>query len=276
MQFSDLHIHSRYSDGALWPEEIVKTSYEKGIKYISITDHDNIDAQNGALNAAKHFDISVISGVELSTEYLDREIHILGYFIDYTDSALLFELEKIKESRKTRAIDIISKLNYLNMDVSFDEIAGNNTCIGRPHIAKALVSKGYVTSTKEAFQQLLIKGRPAYVERFKIDYKEALKLICNCGGIPILAHPGEIYKGIQIDALIKEFKVYGLKGIEVFHPSHSVSQINTFYNIAKKYSLAITGGSDCHGITYQNELLIGVYGLNEVLTKKFLKFKYNK
>lgn len=273
MQFSDLHIHSRYSDGALWPDEIIKISYSKGLKCISITDHDTIDSQNVIGTISESFDINVVPGVELSTEYMGREIHLLGYFIDYTDSILIANLEKIKESRKNRAKDIISILNHLNMDVNFDEISINNSCIGRPHIAKALVAKGYVSNTKEAFHQFLIKGKPAYVERYKINYKDSLKLICNCGGLPVLAHPGEIYRGIQIEALIKEFKVYGLKGIEVFHPAHSISQTNTFYNIAKKYSLVITGGSDCHGVQYENEFLLGSCGLSEELTCKFLKLK---
>jgi 3',5'-nucleoside bisphosphate phosphatase len=273
MQFSDLHIHSRYSDGSLWPEEIIKIANVKGIKCISITDHDTVDSQSIIETIPKHFDLEVVSGLELSTEYMDREIHILGYYIDYKNPILICELEKIRESRKNRAKDIISKLNHLNIDVNFDEIAVNNSCIGRPHIAKALVSKGYVKNTKEAFQQFLIKDKPAYVERFKISYKDALKLICDCGGVPVLAHPGEIYKGLHIDSIIKEFKVYGLKGLEVFHPAHSVSQINTFYNISKKYSLVITGGSDCHGIKYQNEFLLGTCGLSEELTNKFLKLK---
>lgn len=276
MQFSDLHIHSRYSDGSLWPEEIINIASAKGIKCISITDHDTIDSQIILESISKKIDLDVISGVEISTEYMDREIHILGYYIDYSNSDLTCELEKIKESRRNRAKAIVSKLNHLNMDVSFDEISVNNSCIGRPHIAKALVNNGYVNNIKEAFQQFLIKGKPAYVERFKINYKDALKLICNCGGVPVLAHPGEIYRGIQIDALIKEFKVYGLKGIEVFHPSHSVSQTNTYYNVAKKYSMIITGGSDCHGIRYQDQLLLGTCGLNEELTNKFLKLRHNK
>jgi 3',5'-nucleoside bisphosphate phosphatase len=276
MQFSDLHIHSRYSDGSLWPKEIIKISYSKGLKCISITDHDTIDSQNFIGTISEDCDLIVIPGVEVSTEYMEREIHILGYFINYRDSILIDELEKIRESRKNRAKNIISKLSNLNMYINFDEISINNSCLGRPHIAKALVSKGYVSNTKEAFNQFLIKGKPAYVERCKMNYKDALKLICNCGGIPVLAHPGEVYKGIQIEALIKEFKVYGLRGIEVFHPSHSISQTNTFYNIAKKYSMVITGGSDCHGVEYQNELLLGSCGLNEELTYKFLKLKKSK
>lgn len=274
MQFSDLHIHSRYSDGLLWPEEIVQICDVKGIKYISITDHDTVASQYITLK--KQSDITVIPGLELSTEYKEREIHILGYFIDIHNSDLKSELNYIKESRINRAKEIIYKLNMLDLNISFDDIDSDNGSIGRPHIARALVNKGFAANIKEAFLKYLIKGKPCYVERYKINYKEALRLINNCNGLAFLAHPGEIYKGITTEDIIKEFKVYGLNGIEVFHPSHSLKQTRDYYNLSKKYSLIISGGSDCHGITYDNKLLIGTVGLDENLTYKFLRSSRNK
>lgn len=276
MQFSDLHIHSRYSDGILSPKEIIKISNEKGLKCISITDHDNVEAQAEAEEFSVGTDTTIIPGIELSTEYMEREIHILGYFINCKNISLINELEKIKKVRRDRALEIMKKLNQLNIDISYADINEDITCIGRPHIAKILVKKGYVSNVKEAFQQFLIKGKPAYVERYKINYKDVLKLICDCGGIAALAHPGEIYRGIALESLIKEFKVYGLRGLEVFHPSHSTAQVNSFYNIAKKYSMTITGGSDCHGMTSENGLLLGTCGLNEELINKFLRIKQIK
>ena len=273
MQFSDLHVHSKYSDGLLWPKDIVKIACKKGIKYLSITDHDTIDSQYCLQDLSREYNLSLIPGVELSTEYKEREIHILGYFINIYDKDLQFTLQNIKETRKQRAKNIIDKLNDLDINISFEDISGDGSSIGRPHIAKALVSKGYTENTKEAFQQYLIKGKPAYVDRYKIHYKEALKLINSCNGISVLAHPGEIYKGIQMNEIIRELKIYGLKGIEVFHPSHSSKQVNDYYNLAKKYSLVITGGSDYHGIKPNDEILIGTYGLDEKLTDKFLKSK---
>lgn len=276
MMFSDLHIHSRYSDGMLWPEKIIHLASKKRIKCISITDHDTIDSQHNIETLEEKFDVIIVPGLELSTEYKEREIHILGYFINIHNEDLKRTLNKVKESRITRAKEIISRLNMLNIDITFEDIYQDGGSIGRPHIANALVSRGYASNMKEAFQQYLIKGKPGYVDRYKIHYKEALRLISKCDGLSVLAHPGEIYKGIPIEEIIKEFKVYGLKGIEVFHPSHSLKQINDYYNLAKKYSLVITGGSDCHGIVYDNELLMGTTGIDEKLTYKFLSLKYKK
>jgi predicted metal-dependent phosphoesterase TrpH len=273
MQFSDLHTHSRYSDGMLWPEEIVRIASKKGLQYLSITDHDTVDSQFFIEDLSKQYNITIIPGLELSTEYKDREIHILAYFIDINDISLNQLLDKTKESRINRAKSIIAKLNSIDIDITFEEIIQNGISIGRPHIAKVLVDKGYANNTKEAFQQYLIKGKPAYVDRYKITYKDALKLINNCKGVPVLAHPGELYKGIHIEELLKEFKVYGLKGIEVFHPSHSLKQSNDYYNLAKKYSLLITGGSDCHGSFLEAETIIGNYGIDENLIYKFTKSK---
>lgn len=275
MQFSDLHIHSKFSDGMLWPDEIVAIAKSKKINCISITDHDTIDSQF-IIENCKDDEIIIIPGIELSTEYKECEIHILGYFIDIYNSKLINELANIKKSREERAKNIIKKLSELNINIPFEQIENQKYSIGRPHIAKILVEKGFSANAKEAFRQYLIKGKPAYVERYKINYKEALKLINSSGGIPVLAHPAEIYKGISVESIIREFKAYGLKGIEVFHPSHNVKETNDYYNLAKKYSLIITGGSDCHGIPINNNLLIGTVGIDENLTKKFLKVKHNK
>jgi 3',5'-nucleoside bisphosphate phosphatase len=276
MQFSDLHIHSRYSDGILWPEQIIKIASKKNLKCLSITDHDTIDSQFGAESLGLEYGINVIPGLELSTEYKDREIHILAYFIDTNEGALKDALNKIRLSRIERAKNIIQVLNSLDIDISYEEIRNENTTVGRPHIAKILVDKGYANNTKEAFQHFLIKGKPAYVDRYKINYKEALRLVEKCKGISVLAHPGEIYRGISVEEVIREFKVYGLKGIEVFHPAHLLRQTNDYYNLAKKYSLVITGGSDCHGGLHETETLLGTYGIDENLSNKFLKSKYIK
>jgi 3',5'-nucleoside bisphosphate phosphatase len=276
MQFSDLHTHSRYSDGMLWPEEIVSIASKKGLRYLSITDHDTLDSQFFIEDLSKQYNITIIPGLELSTEYRDREIHILAYFMNINDISLNQFLDKTKESRINRAKDIIFKLNSIDIDISYDEVIQKGISIGRPHIAKVLVAKGYASNTKEAFQQYLIKDKPAYAGRYKITYKDALQLISNCKGIPVLAHPGELYKGIHIEELIKEFKVYGLKGIEVYHPSHSLKQSNDFYNLAKKYSLLITGGSDCHGSFLETEGIIGTYGIDENLINKFMRSRHIK
>jgi 3',5'-nucleoside bisphosphate phosphatase len=278
MLYADLHIHSNYSDGKLSPEEIVDLSIKRDIKCISITDHDNIDSQYIVNNYADNKYIKIVSGLELSSQYESTEIHILCYFIDIENENLKLSLNKIKKIRQERAEKIIQRLNEIKIDINIEDIDKQdyNRSVGRLHIAKLLVKKGYASSTKDAFQRYLVKDRPAFVERSKIDYKEALKLISDAKGIAVLAHPGEIYKNIFIEKVIKSLKIYGLKGIEVFHPSHSPKAVNDYYNLAKKYSLLITGGSDCHGISINADYRLGTIGMNEALTYKFLSYAAKK
>lgn len=278
MLYADLHIHSNYSDGKLTPEEIVDLAIKRNIKCISITDHDNIDSQYVADSYADNKCIKVISGLELSSHYENIEIHILCYFIDTENENLKRSLDEIKNTRQDRAEKIIQKLNQINIDINIEDIDKQdyNGSIGRLHIAKVLVEKGYASSVKEAFQKYLVKDRPAFVERRKIDYKEALKLISDAKGIAVLAHPGEIYKNMFGEKLIKSLKRYGLKGIEVFHPSHSPKVLNYYYNLAKKYSLLITGGSDCHGTNINTDYGLGTMGMDEALTYKFLYYAAKK
>ncbi len=271
MHYSDLHIHSCFSDGKLTPQEIVDYAISHNVKCISITDHDTINGQALAMSDSKTKGLTYVTGVELSTEFKGKEVHLLGYFIDITNENLLEVLKTVQQSRLLRAKAIIGRLNEIGVKISFDSLELKGESVGRPHIAQLLVNSNYASSIKEAFQIFLIEGKPGYVERYKLPYKEALDIIRRAGGIPVLAHPGEIYKGISIESIIKEFRVYGLKGIEVFHSAHTLVQLNNYYNLAKKYSLTITGGSDCHGSLINNELLLGTVGMNEKLTVKFLR-----
>lgn len=275
MLYSDLHIHSNYSDGKLSPEKIVYLSQKRNIKCISITDHDSIDSQY-IVKAKNLLNINIISGLELSSQYKGTEIHILGYFVDLNNKALKDRLSHVKQIRQERAQKIISKLNDLKIDINIEDIDKEDydRSIGRLHIAKVLVNKGIAGNTKEAFQKYLMKNRPAFVERCKIDYKEAIKLILSAQGIPVLAHPGEIYRSIELENIVKDLKSYGLKGMEVFHPAHSAKIVNNCYNLAKKYSLVITGGSDCHGSIVNGDYTLGTIGINEALTYRFFKAKY--
>lgn len=276
MQYADLHIHSCYSDGNISPEGILKIAKDNNVKYISITDHDNISAQKVLQSTFCNFGVEIIPGVELSTEYEGYEVHILGYFIDINNLFLNRLLDHIKEVRMNRILEILSKLQKMGVDITVNDLEMNNNfqSIGRAHIAKILVDKGYSSSFKGAFHNYLAKDKSAYVDRSKVPYKDVLKIVKDCGGIPVLAHPGKTYKGIFTDKLIKDLKVYGLMGIEVFHPSHNINQVSQFYNLSKKYNLAITGGSDFHCINSNNNINIGSCGLSQDLLNKFIK--YNK
>ena len=272
MKSVDLHIHSCYSDGIYTPEEIAEAAKEKGIKCISITDHDSISAQYIVNSEYNNKDLKIIPGIELSTEYSDMELHILGYFIDVENSSLKELVNKLNEQRVKRVEKILFNLRGYDINLSFDDLGVDlDSTIGRSHVANAMVKKGYFDNYKMAFKTYLLKGKPGYVKGFKLGYKDALDTIKEAGGIPVLAHPGQIYKKIEVENIIKELRCFGLSGVEVYHPSHSSTEINKFFNIAKKYKLSITGGSDFHGRATMDEQSIGSYGINEILLDKLIK-----
>lgn len=274
MRYADLHIHSSYSDGNLLPEEIINIAINQGVKYISITDHDTIDSQY--ISRHNYEGIHIIPGIEFSAEYDELEVHILGYFIDINNEELKCIVEKLKCARIKRIERIIDKLKLQDICLDMDDVAVDKSSnIGRAHVANAMIAKGYVHNFKEAFSKYLMTGKPAYVKGEKLSYKEVLDIINDSGGIAVLAHPGKIYRTLEIESMIRELKCYGLKGLEVYHPSHSKEQINMFYNFSKKYKLLITGGSDFHGAS-NGEISVGSQGINELLLDKLINFKYKQ
>lgn len=273
MKYADLHIHSTFSDGNLTPEQILEEAKQKGVKCISITDHDSIDSQYIIKN--NNSDVDIIPGIELSTEINDCEIHILGYFMDIEDENLIKTVESLKNARINRVKSILNKLEDEGIYLNFEDIVKGNSSVGRAHIAHEIVRKGYEDNYKTAFSKYLIKGKMAYEKGEKLSYKEALRVIEDSNGIAVLAHPGKIYKSMEVEKIIKELKCYGLKGIEVYHPSHRKDQINLLHNLSKKYKLLITGGSDLH-YTGSKDIFIGSQGINENLLNKLLLCSKNR
>lgn len=270
MKYADLHIHSIYSDGAHTPEEIINFAIKNNVKCISITDHDSIGSQYVVDKYKEKIDI--ISGIELSAEYNDMEIHILGYYIDVTNENLIENVKILNNQRIRRVERILENLKKYNIYLELEDLYKNtNETLGRSHIANAMVEKGYFTNYKQAFKSYLIKGKPAYEKGYRLSYKNAIDIIKKAGGVAVLAHPGQIYKPMEVEKIIKELKCFGLSGVEVYHPSHSVKDSNEFYNLAKKYKLSITGGSDFHGGSTYKEIEVGSFGLNEKMLKKFKK-----
>ena len=246
----DLHTHTTFSDGTYSPEEIIKLCHKSNLKAIAITDHDTIDGIKYARDIAKELNIELIEGIEFSADYKGIEIHVLGYFLDIENKELLSLLEDLKISRDKRNKELIKKLNDIGLDISFEYVKSlsNGGLITKAHFGKAIVKKGYAKTMKEAFSLYLGKGKPAYVSRVLISYKDAIKYILNAGGIPVLAHP-MIYKlsDKDLEIAIKDLKDSGLKGIECYYPSNSLSQTNFLLSLAKKYDLKVTAGSDFHG-----------------------------
>jgi len=253
----DLHLHSTASDGKLTPEAIIVKAAELGLKVISLTDHDSIAGIVPALKAVKAFPgLTFIPGVEISTDLADGEAHILGYFIDYTDPELEKALERFRDSRLGRGRGMVAKLDALGIKIDWSrvqEIAGDGA-IGRPHIARAMLEKGYVATFEEAFDKYIGHGGPAYVEREKMTPEEAVALIVRSRGLPVLAHPFTVK---DPEAMVINLKAAGLIGIEAYYKDNTPEQTGATLRLAEKYGLIPTGGTDYHGIGDSREVMLG-------------------
>jgi len=273
-----LHIHTNYSDGVFTPKEAVDYALKMNLCAISITDHDSVDGIEEAVEAAQNKGIEVIPGIELSSiaGSPDNEMHILGYYIDYKSKKLKEILKKFKEGRLERARKINEKLienGVVLKNIDFIEKAAGKA-VGRLHFAKALIEEKFVSSSQEAFQRYLAKDKPAYVPKKAFSAEEAIKLISDSGGVPIMAHPYYTHYSDQgmMESLIKS----GLKGLEVWHSKHPESAVKKLLNITQEYAIIATGGSDCHG-PYKNEPpLIGRVKVPYSAVENLEKAKENK
>ncbi len=244
MKYADLHVHTIFSDGTYSPEQVIIEANLLGFSAIAITDHDILDGIELAIAAGEQYGVEVISGVELSAESDGEEIHILGFCVDRFDQQFQQKLREFRESRRTRAMMMVDKLNQLGMDIEYDDVLkrADSSSVGRPHVAAALVENGYVDTASEAFYRFLGDGGPAYVGKHKLSPAEAIAMILDAGGVPVLAHPGVLQQSI-----IPEMVSLGLMGLEVFHPYHTAQVSDYYFDLARRYNLLITGGSDCHG-----------------------------
>jgi predicted metal-dependent phosphoesterase TrpH len=258
--YVDLHIHTNYSDGIFTPRQAVEYAAKMKLSAISITDHDCVNGIDEALDTGAKIGVEVVPGIELSSEIIfnsqKSEIHILGYYIDYKSTKFQETLSVFKEARYNRAIEILEKLKKCGAELKDDSFAkdAGDKVIGRLHFAKALFEQKLVGSIQEAFWKYLSIDKPAYVPKYYISTTDAIKLILNAGGIPVVAHPYCInYNGDKnmFVTLIKD----GLKGIEAWHTKHSKSASKRFLSLAKEFNLLVTGGSDCHG-PYKKEMPI--------------------
>jgi predicted metal-dependent phosphoesterase TrpH len=253
----DLHVHSTASDGRFTPEEIVRKAAALGIHYLSLTDHDSVDGIESAVKTARIFPrLTFIPGVEVSTDVAEGEIHILGYFIDYHNRELADNLKRFRTSREGRARGMVDKLAGLGMAIDWKrvrEIAGDGA-IGRPHIAQAMLEKGYIDSFKEAFDKYIGRDGPAYVEREKMTPEEAVALVLRSGGLPVLAHPFTVK---NMEKWVADLKAVGLVGIEAYYKDNTPEEIEATLKIADRFGLIATGGTDFHGIEGTGEVMMG-------------------
>lgn len=268
---ADLHTHSSASDGILSPYELVQLARNNGLAAIAITDHDTVDGLSAGLKAGEQLGITIVPGIELSTQLNKLEIHILGYLIDYRDKTFRSILEKYTFARVNRGKRIVEKLKKIGINLDWEHILNEygNGSVGRPHIARALLEKGYVDSIEEAFYKFLNPGTPAFVSRLKLEPIEAIDLIRSVRGIPVLAHPGLINSSEIIDKLVYS----GLMGIEVYYPLHGPKEVEYYSSLCNKKGLIATGGSDYHGIGTASKKKIGLSSVSYKVIEQLEELK---
>lgn len=250
---TDLHIHSVLSDGTDTPRDIVDKAKALGIGIMSITDHDCIGAIEQAKSYAEEKGIKYLNGVELST-FGVSEIHILGYDFDANNSMLLEKLNYFESKRKERAGLILDRLYQLGIKLDREKLPLNSASIGRLHIAKLMVEQGYSSNIPEAFDKYLGANGKAYYPSKRITPMQGVELIKSAKGFPVIAHPLRFLQQGKLKALIEGLKPYGLEGIEVYYPVHDEATSKTLNQLAKKYNLLATGGTDYHGENRNVEL----------------------
>ena len=254
MKYADLHIHTCYSDGTFTPAHIIALAKKAGLSCISITDHDSVDAyQNNHLPAEE--DIEIIPGVEFTSNYNNIEVHILGYYIDYSGAWFQERLKAICSDRIKRMEQMCQKLNRLGMSLNIEEVLkfAGHSCVGRLHLAQVMARKGFVAHPQKAFDKYIADNGPAYVSNFRLKPQEVIDVILKAKGVPVLAHP----YSLPSKELIPELAKAGLMGIEGIYSEHSPSQVAHYKKLAQEHDLLITGGSDFHGDA-KPEVKIGI------------------
>lgn len=253
----DLHIHTNISDGTDSPAKVAELASDGGLTAIAITDHDAIDGIIPAQLKGEEMDLTVIPGIEFTTENSQAEIHILGYFFDIHDPDLLAVLSKIQQERVARIYKITEKLFTLGVKLDPEEVlaSAEGKSPGRPHVARLLIKKGIVPNFKEAFNRYLDFQAPAYVPHFKLSPAGAISVIRRSGGVPVLAHPAVS----QCDQFIPQLTAEGLRGIEAYYPGYSSATVEKYLLLAREHGLLVTGGSDFHGSDSGRDIKLGEF-----------------
>ena len=256
--FADLHLHTIFSDGTYTPEELAGRARQLGLAAIAVTDHDTVEGCDRTSAACQPAGLEFIPATELTAEFDDNELHLLGYFVDTRNPRLLAEMAKFQKVRQNRIHEMVARLNQHNIPLQADAVFAIANCRspGRPHVGRALVTGGFCANLDEAFERFLKKNRPAWVPKFKISALDAIALIHQAGGLAVMAHPGLN----RTDKIIPDLVSAGLDGLECFHTKHTPSTSEHYVRMAKEFNLAVTGGSDCHGLS-KGKPLIGTVKL---------------
>jgi 3',5'-nucleoside bisphosphate phosphatase len=241
----DLHSHTTASDGVLRPRELVRLAARHRVRMLAVTDHDSTDGLPEAIDEAARQGLEIVPGLEINCDVPGAEIHVLGYEVDWTAEWFQAFLREQRAERRARVHRIVERLTELGMPLTAEEVFAicQEGAPGRPHVARAMVNRGYVKSVREAFDRWLRADGPANVPRRRLTPVEAVAVIRRAGGVPVLAHPGLANRDEMIPGLVEA----GLAGIETYYPEHSVAQITAYRQLCERLDLVATGGSDYHG-----------------------------
>lgn len=256
---ADLHTHTFCSDGRLSPAELVREARLRGLHALAVTDHDTVDGLEEGMAAGRRWGVEVVSGVELSVTVGATEVHLLGYCFDPADVALRRHLDAFRQARQRRAEQMVAHLQALGapVDLAAVEAQARGGAVGRPHVAQALVASGYVATYQEAFDKYLRDGAPAFVAKPLFPAEDALPMLHAAGGIGVLAHPGHWTSDDVVQQLLRA----GLDGVEVVHPSHDAMLTRYYRDLARRFGLIETGGSDYHGVRPSDDENFGRYSI---------------
>ena len=248
----DLHLHSACSDGALSPADLVRRAKEAGVSALALTDHDTVRGIPEAREACREHGITFVPGIELGVGVGEDEIHILGYGIDAKGRSLQHSLDLLAGERLDRMDKMIAALARQGVSITMDDVrAGTGGgIVGRLHLASALVRAGHAADVGEAFRRWIGSGRPAYVRRHLLNLREAIDLIREAGGVPVMAHPGLTRRDELIEYLVR----LGIRGLEVYYPRHDFADVSRYRKLCAKFDLFATGGSDFHGVSKDETL----------------------
>src|SRR5919108_1012786 len=241
----DLHSHTTASDGTLAPRELVKLAAKHGVRVLAVTDHDSTSGLPEAMAEAAQHNIEIVPGLEINCDVPGAEIHVLGYCVDWQADWFQAFLGEQRAERTARVHRMVERLGELGVPLTADEVFAicKEGSPGRPHVAQAMVNRGYVRSIRGAFDRYLRADGPANVPRRRLTPVEAVAVVRRANGVPVLAHPGLANR----DELIPELVQAGLAGIETYYPEHSAGQIEAYRNLCRQHDLVATGGSDYHG-----------------------------
>lgn len=256
----DLHLHTTASDGVCAPSELVDLAWRAGIRTMSVTDHDTVAAVPAVAALTRDAGMTFVPGIEITAVHDGRDVHVLGYFFDPASATLGAFLERQRADRLRRLGEIIDRLEELGKPVNREKVLAKKVgggSLGRPLVARALVQAGHATDIRQAFEELIGEGRPAFVPRVGPQPSEVVGIIADAGGLASLAHPGLLKRDDLIPALVDA----GLPALEAFHSDHDPETIERYLALAERYGLAVSGGSDYHGEPVRRKSAFGRVGL---------------